>query len=390
LTQNDKKNQDDTTAKEITSKTKNPKGESQDKSSNKKDGKPAKKGLLSSLLGSTKKGDAKAGKGKDDPKKGMFGASKGSAQQSEGVIEGIGTHVSVDRGIKKERLAMRYQGTIIRGCVLSCASVLFLMVLGIGYFAITIFLPEPDSDRDGVPDVDDICPGHDDYEDVDHDGISDGCDDIITPTNFDEIVLSDQSVLPSQSGVYDVFFKLQNKNREFGIGNLVVVISLYDAKNELMDQRVVDTYVNVDSERVVIAPRFILEREPQRVEAEVTSGTWSDPATDQEVFLDLEDENFEVLNEPNLYSKLTGTITNDSDFDLAEVEVQALILDNNKDVISVNFTSVKTLSTDETRAFIIRWPEPFEEEMARYELQISTNTMSTNNLLQRRGGEIEF
>ena len=41
--------------------------------------------------------------------------------------------------------------------------------------------PEPeaflDSDFDGVPDSEDQCEGHDDYEDEDKDGTPDGCDD---------------------------------------------------------------------------------------------------------------------------------------------------------------------------------------------------------------------
>jgi len=36
---------------------------------------------------------------------------------------------------------------------------------------------EPDSDKDGVSDACDLCPGHDDSKDKDNDGIPDGCDD---------------------------------------------------------------------------------------------------------------------------------------------------------------------------------------------------------------------
>ena len=39
------------------------------------------------------------------------------------------------------------------------------------------FTVVPDEDNDGVPDTEDICPGHDDTIDTDEDGIPDGCDD---------------------------------------------------------------------------------------------------------------------------------------------------------------------------------------------------------------------
>ncbi len=41
--------------------------------------------------------------------------------------------------------------------------------------------PLPDSDNDGVPDINDICPGHDDNIDSDNDGIPDGCDSTPLP-----------------------------------------------------------------------------------------------------------------------------------------------------------------------------------------------------------------
>lgn len=45
-------------------------------------------------------------------------------------------------------------------------------------------ISEPDSDRDGVPDTQDRCPGGDDYKDTDMDGLPDDCDCVPTiPTN---------------------------------------------------------------------------------------------------------------------------------------------------------------------------------------------------------------
>jgi len=41
----------------------------------------------------------------------------------------------------------------------------------------------PDSDGDGVPDSEDLCPGFDDNIDVDADGIPDGCDILIDSDN---------------------------------------------------------------------------------------------------------------------------------------------------------------------------------------------------------------
>ena len=37
-------------------------------------------------------------------------------------------------------------------------------------------IPPQDSDGDGVPDNEDVCPGHNDNDDLDNDGIPDGCD----------------------------------------------------------------------------------------------------------------------------------------------------------------------------------------------------------------------
>ena len=47
-----------------------------------------------------------------------------------------------------------------------------------------------DSDADGVPDNQDLCPGHDDDVDDDADGIIDGCDDYLDDTDNDAVINS--------------------------------------------------------------------------------------------------------------------------------------------------------------------------------------------------------
>jgi len=51
------------------------------------------------------------------------------------------------------------------------------------------YIPPSDSDGDGVPDNEDICPGFDDNVDTDGDGIPDGCD--MTPYGYPPVIKSD-------------------------------------------------------------------------------------------------------------------------------------------------------------------------------------------------------
>ncbi|MFK7972739.1 MAG: NPCBM/NEW2 domain-containing protein, partial [Bacteroidia bacterium] len=76
----------------------------------------------------------------------------------------------------------------------------------------------PDSDGDGICDEQDICPGFDDRQDINNDGVPDGCENIFTPetlnmsvlptpfTEYTDIILTrpDASVKPARLAVYDL------------------------------------------------------------------------------------------------------------------------------------------------------------------------------------------
>ena len=54
-----------------------------------------------------------------------------------------------------------------------------------------------DSDGDSVCDDLDLCPGFDDYEDIDEDGIPDGCDDVINSVKEPDAEQAIQSLFPN-------------------------------------------------------------------------------------------------------------------------------------------------------------------------------------------------
>ena len=343
-----------------------------------------KKGFFATLFGSRKKAPATSSAAPTAPT---------AAATSEVATETTATmprHRKVEQEFLRDKMIIKYRDPVRRGLYIVAGIAIFLVIFAIGFFVIRALLPAPDADHDTVADAIDKCPGFDDRVDVDKDGIPDGCDAVVTPGTFDEISLGTPQVFTNPDGTADVAFELKNSNQQFGISQLRLVVMLLDSAGQTIDQRIVSTFANPDSRRTVIEPRFAAKNNAASATVTITEGNWGLPATGETISLHQGESQYLVVNQKGLYSKLVGSITNNSNFDLAEVTVTASIKDANGKVLSTNFTKIKTLTVGESRAFEIDWPETFAGTMAKYDLATSTNMMDAANLLKKRGSQVEF
>ncbi|MEZ4686243.1 MAG: NPCBM/NEW2 domain-containing protein [Bacteroidia bacterium] len=94
-------------------------------------------------------------------------------------------------------------------------------------------LRSPDSDGDGVCDDNDLCPGFDDKQDLNNDGIPDGCEQLFTPLklniavmpspfpDYTDIILSrpDEYVKEAKLSVFDMAGRLVYQDMRVGYGS---------------------------------------------------------------------------------------------------------------------------------------------------------------------------
>ncbi len=344
----------------------------------------AKRGFFATLFGSHKKDPVG-----NEPAS-VVPAAAAVPETAAKTTEEMPRHRKVEQAFLRDKLIIEYRDPVRRGLYVVGGIVIFFIIFAIGFFVIRALLPAPDADHDTIADANDKCPGFDDRIDTDQDGISDGCDAVVTPSTFDDISLGTPRVFTNPDGTADVAFELKNSNQQFGISKLRLVVTLLDSAGQTIDQRIVSTFANPDSRRSVVEPRLAAKNNAASATVTITEGDWGLPATGETNSLHQGESQYLVVNQKGLYSKLVGSITNNSNFDLAEVTVTASITDANGTVLSVNFTKIKTLTVGESRAFEIDWPETFTGTMAKYDLATSTNMMDSANLLKKRGSQVEF
>lgn len=83
------------------------------------------------------------------------------------------------------------------------------------------------------------------------------------------------------------------------------------------------------------------------------------------------------------YAEVTGSLTNHSQFDAANVEIQAVVYDSKKSIIAIGNTTMQLLRQGETRNFRVFWARPFSGTDASFDTFVNVNLMQDQNFLQK-------
>jgi len=194
---------------------------------------------------------------------------------------------------------------------------------------------------------------------------------------------------------YDMAAKVVNPNPNFGLARLNYSFNLYDSSGQLIKEQKGRDYIlpggskyliemNVDAGQPVSKVELALV-EPLAEEWLRVNEQYSAPS----IFV--QNKTFRFLDEgSDRESEASGTIKNNSDFDLDSVEVSIILFDENKNPIGINKTLVRTLSAGEERHFSALWYEPLRGAVKSFDMLAQTNLFSDENFLRRYGTVEKF
>ncbi|MFC1640525.1 FxLYD domain-containing protein [Patescibacteria group bacterium] len=301
-----------------------------------------------------------------------------------------GTEVHSNVSGKYKRLAFfeRHAFGFERGVLIVIGLIFSIIVFLIGYGIIRAVLPEADADNDGVGNSIDECPGEDDREDDDKDGIPDGCDNSVPPITFEDVDFSKADVVEMQERIYDVVFRIENRDPDWGLFKIDYIVNLNDSSGEILKSQLGTSYVLPGTTATVIESNMSTSKEAVSAEILFDGGEFRSSLADEPVQLEIREPRFTPQNAEGR-AEFIASVENDSNYDLDSVDVKVLILDQQGKVVSTNFTQVNTLTTDEKREFTMRWSEGFASDVS-FEIEATTNVMDRKNLLRKKGEPIEF
>lgn len=167
-------------------------------------------------------------------------------------------------------------------------------------------------------------------------------------------------------GVYNAVAYVENPNFDVGTNEIVYLFKLFDEDNILIAERKGITYISPNSVLSVFEGGIVTgERVPRRTFFEFQgSPEWfkmRNPATSLIV------EN-RVLSGAETSPKIEAVLRNSSTQEISDIEIVAIIFDEDDNAIAASKTSIERLPQNTSSDIVFTWPQPFSSKVGKIEI----------------------
>ena len=170
-------------------------------------------------------------------------------------------------------------------------------------------------------------------------------------------------------GKYNVMAYIENQNRESGIPAINYEFKLYDAENIFIGRTSGTTFITSNDRTAIFAPGVETgNRIPARATFQFTSfPTWLKISRDQRNALAVSAED-QLLSNPFDHPKLEAMIVNKTLTEMKNLEVFAILYDENDNVMNVSKTLIDVLPKNSKAPVVFTWPKPFAKRPTKIDI----------------------
>lgn len=175
-----------------------------------------------------------------------------------------------------------------------------------------------------------------------------------------------QEVVP---GRYNVMALVENQNQEAAVEEIFYEFKLYDKDNIFITRKTGSTYITPNTQTAIFESALQTgNRAPSRIQFKFTTPPkWVTVKRSFFNALQVFSED-KVLTNLFVSPELDAKITNASKFDLFDVDVVALLYDEEGGVIGFSKTLIERINRGETQDVVFTWPEGFDVSPTRIEV----------------------
>ena len=197
-------------------------------------------------------------------------------------------------------------------------------------------------------------------------------------------VLSTQ-LLNVSNNDYDLVAKVTNPNTDYGSADVEYSLIFYNTANTLLSPQSGTFYILPGQTKFILASPLKFSEPISRAELAIKDVNWQKLSAvgDASINLVPRSHNYVAVNRNGVFGKVGGSILNNSDFDLGQVDVLVLLYDANDRLLAANHTQIDTFLAKTTRGFELAWFTPFAGAVARVEVIPTTNLFLNSNFLRQ-------
>ena len=182
----------------------------------------------------------------------------------------------------------------------------------------------------------------------------------------------------TSEGVYDVATLVDNPNFGFGLRSLTYTVTLYDKDNFVVVSKEGITFANPKETFLIFENGLASgQRTPVKAILEFTGDPAWTRVPDSITMPKLTVQNM-TIDEGKL-PHLTAELKNESDLDISDIDVTAVIYDDEDNAIAVSSTFVNYIRRGETQDIGFTWAEPFVGKAAVKQIRPRLNIVPLSN-----------
>lgn len=203
--------------------------------------------------------------------------------------------------------------------------------------------------------------------------------------NLAPIKIISTKLLNIENGDYDFVAKVSNPNTDYGSPDAEYEITFYNAAGNQISQKRGSFYILPGQTRYVLETPLKFLEPISRADMAIKNIDWQqlDPLSVGGVSLISKNVSYNQINQAGVFGKVGGSIQNDSDFDLSEVEVLAVLYDQSDSIIAVNRTNIQTFLARTSRGFETAWYSSFIGQVVRPDIEAHTNVFENSNFTRQ-------
>lgn len=191
---------------------------------------------------------------------------------------------------------------------------------------------------------------------------------------------------------YDFLAEIRNPNVNFGASSVIYHLRLFDSAGQTIFEKTGSTFLLPGQTRYEIISPIRLEAEAVGFDFRIIEADWQ--LIDEFVLpglLSVKNLDYSDIKAPEQgFSKINGSVSNNSNFDFDKVDVYAVLFDERNVPIAVSRTDIRTFLSKTERFFEIKWFKPFKDEVSRFEVNPYSNVLRNENFIKEHGTQERF
>ncbi len=190
-------------------------------------------------------------------------------------------------------------------------------------------------------------------------------------------------VVPVRENSYDAVALIQNLNEVLSSAAVQYEFTIFEGFTPVATRRGT-TFLFAQERTYVVESNIKTEREPTRVEFKITNIDWQ-YRQEQKPNLVVERRDYKVEeNQGRKQSVIEAKILNRTIFDFKEVEVKAIILDEEENLLGSNRTVIEEMQAGSSRSVKFLWPEELKGKISSIIIEPRVNIFDPAIILQPR------